>query len=48
VAGYLSELVAGINRNSHFIKSMGLPGRKVARIVNPKTGDVLYGRRSLA
>jgi hypothetical protein len=27
-----------------FIKSMGRPGRKVARIVNPRTGDVLYGR----
>ena len=27
-----------------FIADMGRPGRKVARIVNPRTGDVLYGR----
>ena len=27
-----------------FIADMNTPGRKVARIVNPKTGDVLLGR----
>ena len=26
-----------------FVKSMGLPGRRVLRICNPKTGDVLHG-----
>ena len=28
-----------------FVKSMGLPGRRVLRICNPKTGDVLHGPR---
>jgi hypothetical protein len=27
-----------------FIKSMGRPGRRVAKIVNPNTGAVLYGK----
>jgi hypothetical protein len=27
-----------------FIADMNQPGRKVARIVSPKTGDVLLGR----
>jgi hypothetical protein len=27
-----------------FVKQMGMPGRRVLNIVNPRTGDVLYGR----
>jgi hypothetical protein len=27
-----------------FIKSMGLPGRRVLRVCNPRTGDVIFGR----